>query len=76
MGSIPIRTAGASQVLAGTGSYDSLGEQEQTIVREEWANRMTAVRGELDYAAQFAAAGESYSEIDDDGNLVVHPARD
>ncbi len=64
-----------TQVLAGTGTYDSLGEQEQAIVREEWSNRMTARRGELDYAAQFAAAGESYSEIDEDGNLLVHPAR-
>ncbi|MHA7153764.1 TA system antitoxin ParD family protein [Arthrobacter sp. TMN-50] len=64
-----------SQVLAGTGSYDSLGEQEQAIVREEWVSRMTARRDELDYAAQFAAAGESYSEVDDDGNLLIHPAR-
>lgn len=62
-------------VLAGTGSYDALGEQEQAIVREEWTARMTALRGELDYAAEFAAAGESYSEIDEDGNLIVHPAR-
>lgn len=64
-----------SQVLAGTGSYDSLGEQEQAIVREEWVDRMTALRGELDYAAQFAAAGESYSEVDEDGNLRIRPAR-
>lgn len=64
-----------TQVLAGTSSYDSLGEQEQAIVREEWADRMTALRGELDYAAQFAAAGESYSEVDEDGNLLVHPDR-
>lgn len=62
-------------VLAGAGSYDSLGEREQAIVREEWASRMVALRGELDYAARFAAVGESYSEVDDDGNLIVHPAR-
>lgn len=65
-----------SQVLAGgAGSYDSLGEQEQAIVREEWVSRMTARRDKLDYAAQFAAAGESYSEVDGNGNLVIHPAR-
>ncbi|MCY0903424.1 TA system antitoxin ParD family protein [Arthrobacter sp. H14-L1] len=64
-----------TQVLAGTSSYDSLGEQEQAIVREEWADRMATLRGELDYAAQFAAAGESYSEVDENGNLLVHPAR-
>lgn len=64
-----------SQVLAGTGSYDSLGEREQAIVREEWVDRMKALRGELDYAAQFAAAGESYSEVDENGNLLIRPAR-
>ena len=63
-----------ARVLAGAASYDSLGEQEQAIVREEWVDRMVALRGRLDYAAQFEAAGESYSELDDDGNLVVHAA--
>lgn len=64
-----------TRVLAGSGSYDSLGEQEQAIVREEWAERIIARREALDYAKQFAAAGESYSEVDEHGNLVVHPAR-
>lgn len=64
-----------AKVLAGTGSYDSLGEQEQAIVREEWVDRVTVLREGLDYEAEFSAAGESYSEIDEDGNLVVHPAR-
>lgn len=63
------------QVLAGTGSYDGLGEQEQAIVRGEWASRMAALRGGLNYEAEFAAGDESYSEADEDGNLVVHPAR-
>lgn len=63
-----------ARVLAGTGSYDALSEEEQAIVREEWANRMAARRETLDYAAQFTAAGESYSELDEDGNLVIHPA--
>lgn len=61
--------------IAGAGSYDALGEQEQAIVREAWAERMAALRGELNYAARFESAGESYSEVDDDGNLVVHPTR-
>lgn len=34
-----------ARVLAGTGSYDSLSEQEQAIVREEWATRIVALRG-------------------------------
>lgn len=63
-----------TQILAGAGSYDSLSEQEQAIVRQEWAERMTALRDGLNYEADFTAAGETYSEIDDDGNLVVHQA--
>ena len=61
-------------VLAGAISYDGLSEQEQAIVREEWAERMAARRATLDYAAQFSAAGESYSELDENGSLVIHSA--
>ncbi len=64
-----------AQVLAGAGSYDSLGEQEQAIVREEWAERVTALRNGLTYEAAFNAAGESYSELDEEGNVVVRQAR-
>lgn len=63
-----------SRVLAGDGSYDSLSAHQQAAVREEWAARAEARRAALDYAAQFSTAGESYSEADEDGNLVVHPA--
>jgi len=63
-----------TEVLAGTCSYDSLGEHEQALVRKEWAERATALRSQKNYTAQFADAGESYSEVDDDGNLIVHPA--
>lgn len=62
------------RVLAGTESYDSLGEYEQAIVRQDWADRMTALREGLDYEGQFAAAGESYSEADEQGNLIIHAA--
>lgn len=64
-----------ARVLAGTGSYDALSEEEQAIARAEWAERTRNLRAALDYAARFAAAGESYSEIDEDGNLVNGPAR-
>ncbi len=64
-----------ARVLAGVGSYDALAEQEQAVVREEWADRMTALHGELDYAERFTAAGESYSELDEDGNVVIRPAQ-
>jgi hypothetical protein len=64
-----------ARVLAGAGSYDSLSEPEQAIVRARWAGRAAARREALDYGAQFDAAGESYSEIDEHGDLVVRPAR-
>lgn len=61
-----------TKVLTGKSSYDSLGEREQAIVRGEWAERLTELRGELDYTVQFSAAGEAYSEADEDGNVLVH----
>jgi TRAP-type C4-dicarboxylate transport system substrate-binding protein len=61
-----------SRVLAGTDSYDSLAEREQAIVREKWAERTRTLRNELNYETTFASAGEEYSELDDEGNLVVH----
>lgn len=64
-----------ARVLAGADSYDSLGEHEQALVREGWADRIRTLRDGLDYEATFVAEGESYSEADEDGNLVVHPAR-
>lgn len=63
-----------ARVLAGADSYDALSEQEQAIVREEWADRIAARRATLDYAEQFSAAGESYSELDENGNLVIRSA--
>ena len=59
------------QVLAGDGSYDDLAEREQALVRGAWAERTTALREGLDFEAEFAAAGESWSEADEDGNLVI-----
>lgn len=64
-----------ARVLAGAGSYDSLSEYEQAIVREEWADRTSKLRAGLNYQTRFTAAGESYSEADEAGNVVVHPAR-
>jgi hypothetical protein len=64
-----------AQVLAGGGSYDLLGEREQAVVRGAWAERATTLREGLNYEAEFTAAGESYSEADEDGNVIVHPAR-
>ncbi len=65
-----------AQVLAGDGSYDVLGEREQAVVRASWAERMRALREGLNYEAEFTASGQSYSEADADGNVVVHRGRD
>lgn len=51
--------------------YDDLDEAEQTIVRAQWEERMERVRQSLDFAADFAAAGELYTELDSSGNLVT-----
>ncbi|MFT4166190.1 MAG: hypothetical protein QM650_13205 [Microlunatus sp.] len=62
-----------TRVLIGSGSIDALGEREQAAVREAWTERMALLREGLNYGAEFAAAGESYSEADEDGKVVIHP---
>lgn len=55
-------------------SYDAVGDQEQEIVRETWDQRAVVLRGKLNYAAKFTAEAESYSELDDAGEIKVHPS--
>jgi hypothetical protein len=59
-----------AEVLAGSRSYDSLGAREQAVVRAEWAERMDARRRDLDLARDLGAAGRTWVELDDDGNVV------
>lgn len=59
-----------AEVLAGSRSYDDLGPKEQAVVRTEWATRMDDRREALDLAVQFAAAGRTWVELDDDGDVV------
>lgn len=63
-----------ARVLAGDGSYDLLGEREQAVVRAVWSERLRARREGLNYEADFIAEGESYSEADEAGNVIVHTA--
>ena len=63
-----------AEVLAGRASYDELSAREQAVVRAEWAERMTALREGLDLAAEFTAAGESWTEADTDGSPVKRSA--
>lgn len=60
-----------ARVLAGDGSYDDLSEREQAIVRVEWDSRIADRREALDLEAEFTASGDSWSESDDDGNLII-----
>jgi hypothetical protein len=60
-----------ARVLAGDGSYDDLSEREQAVVRAVWSERIVTRREALNYEDQFLAAGESWSEADEHGNLVV-----
>jgi hypothetical protein len=66
--SISAKDIGA--VLAGARSYDSLGPKEQAVVRAEWAARMDALREGLDLAESFQRAGQSWVELDDEGNVT------
>lgn len=59
------------RVLSGDGSYDALSEREQAVVRAEWDERIADRRAALNLAAEFTAAGDSWSDADDDGNLVT-----
>lgn len=65
-----------ARVLAGFATYDSLDEKEQAIVRDAWSTRIDELNSSLNLAKEFADEGESYSELDDDGNLIIHKARD
>jgi hypothetical protein len=59
-----------AEVLAGSRSYDTLSATEQAPVRAEWVARMEIRREALNFAEQFARAGRTWVELDDDGNIV------
>jgi hypothetical protein len=63
-----------AEVLTGSRSYDSLSPKEQAVIRAEWSARMDAIRAALDLAQQFAAAGRTWVELDDDGNVIERGA--
>ena len=69
-----ISHADIERVLAGELPYDSLADPDQAVVRTEWDERIDAARESLDLAAEFRAAGETWSEVDDDGAVVIRPA--
>ena len=62
-------------VLAGARSYDSLDPKEQALVRAEWAARMDELRADVDLAASFRDAGQTWVELDADGKVVERSRR-
>lgn len=61
-----------AQVLAGRGSYDALNAREQALVRAEWDERISETRGDLNLAAEFAAAGVTgWVEADVHGDTQI-----
>jgi len=62
------------RVLAGKAPYDALAEREQAVVRATWDERIYVVRSSLDLEAEFVQAGESWSEVDEEGRLVTRRA--
>ena len=59
------------RVLVGDGSYDTLGEREQAIVRASWDEQVAARISALDLEAEFTDAGDTWSEADEAGRLIA-----
>jgi hypothetical protein len=59
------------RVLAGQSPYDEIGEPAQAVVRAVWDERMAERIATLDFETEFTAAGESWSEGDDSGQVVA-----
>jgi ParD-like antitoxin of type II bacterial toxin-antitoxin system len=63
-----------ARVLAGTASYDLLGETAQAVVRARWDEDIAERTAALDLEADLIAAGDSWAEADAEGKLVVRHA--
>lgn len=66
-----MRHRDVADVLAGAQSYDDLDAEAQALVRAEWSERMATVRSHLDLAVQFTAKNRTWTEVDDDGNIIT-----
>jgi hypothetical protein len=60
--------------LAGRHDYDALTTFEQAIVRAEWEERLAERLASLDLACELEAEGRSFVELDEQGNVLHHPA--
>ena len=62
------------RVLAGQALYDSLAEPDQAVVRVAWDEAISAGIAGLDLESEFRSTGDSWSEADDQGRVVVRGA--
>ncbi len=63
-----------ADTLAGRTSYDDLNPDEQALVRARWADRASELLAKLNLAAEFAAEGRTYVDLDHGGRVVLHAA--
>jgi ParD-like antitoxin of type II ParDE toxin-antitoxin system len=62
-----------NDVLVGRRPYDSLGPEDQAVVRAVWAERLDSIAGGINLAQQFVAEGRrTWVDIDHDGRVVWH----
>lgn len=61
------------RVLAGAEKYDNVSPEIQRLVRGHWDELVRARLDQLDLASEFARAGRTWSELDDDGQVVTRP---
>ncbi len=72
-GSRVVRHQDVVSVLSGELPYDAAGPREQAVVRASWEEALDAAAG-VDMAGKFAAAGDSWTELDRAGDVVTRVA--
>jgi len=70
-----VRHMDVMSVLSGVFSYDDLGTHEQALVRAAWEEELDAASSGVDMAKKFAAAGETWTELDSEGRVVTRGTR-
>ena len=63
-------------VLAGNGSYVTLHEREQAMVRTSWDKQIAEKLSSHDLAKEFDKAGIEWTEAVEDGSLVTRGSAD
>lgn len=72
--SADVPTSAIHAVLARQQAFDDLDDEDQKAVAALWDRDMSQRIASLDLAAEFAASGAAYAELDEDGNVVEVPA--